>query len=133
MPHKCTKCGKIYDEGAEEIIKRGCECGNRFFFYFRKVDDKYKSESDVIKKVFESKRMLEVEKAEEFLKNELNEEKIEKLWNIRVKDGVYEIDLSSLLNKEPIIVAGDDGTFLLSLSSIFESKLGKGKKYIERL
>ncbi len=130
MPHKCTKCGRIYDEGAEEIIKRGCECGNRFFFYFRKVEEN--KDKDFVKKV--TSRIVEVKKAKEFLEKELTDEEIEKLWNIKVEDGVYEIDLASLLNKEPIIVAGDDGTFLLSISSIFESKLGKGKKYyIERI
>ncbi len=131
MPHKCTKCGRIYEEGAEEIIKVGCKCGNRFFFYFRRVEEK--GEKELVKKAFESKKVVEVKRAKEFLEKELTNEKIEKLWNIRVKDGVYEIDLASLLKKEPIVVAGDDGTFLLSISSIFESKLGKGRKYIERL
>ncbi|MFV2041330.1 MAG: Zn-ribbon containing protein, partial [Candidatus Hydrothermarchaeales archaeon] len=38
MPNKCTKCGKVYQEGSDAILT-GCECGNRMFFYFRRVTD----------------------------------------------------------------------------------------------
>ena len=43
------------------------------------------------------------------------------IWNIKVKgDGVFEIDISSLMMKEPVIVAGEEGRYLVSLPSIFE-------------
>ena len=54
------------------------------------------------------------------------------IWNIKVKDGVYEIDIASLMMKEPIIVAGEDGEYLVSLSSAFESSKNL-KKYTELL
>ncbi len=46
------------------------------------------------------------------------------IWNIKVKDGVYDIDIASLMKSEPVIVAGDEGRYILSLSSAFK---GKGK------
>ncbi len=56
----------------------------------------------------------------------------EDIWNIRVEDGVYEIDIASLMMKEPIIVAGEDGEYLVSLSSAFETSRNV-KKYTELL
>ncbi len=35
MPHKCTKCGKVYDDGDMRILN-GCECGNNKFIYIPK-------------------------------------------------------------------------------------------------
>jgi len=35
MPHKCTKCGKIYPDGDYRILN-GCECGNNKFLYVPK-------------------------------------------------------------------------------------------------
>jgi len=56
----------------------------------------------------------------------------EDIWNIRVKDGVYDIDIKSLLKHEPVIVAGEEGRYLLSLSSVFRDKK-KESKLIEKL
>lgn len=56
----------------------------------------------------------------------------EDIWNIRVEDGVYEIDIASLMMKEPIIVAGEEGEYLVSLSSAFETTRNV-KKYTELL
>jgi predicted nucleic acid-binding Zn-ribbon protein len=35
MPHKCTKCGKVYEDGDMRILS-GCECGNNKFIYIPK-------------------------------------------------------------------------------------------------
>ncbi|MBS3143917.1 hypothetical protein J4446_03535, partial [Candidatus Woesearchaeota archaeon] len=32
MPHQCVRCGNMYEDGSEEILK-GCSCGSRFFFF----------------------------------------------------------------------------------------------------
>ena len=93
---------------------KGCECGNRFFFYFRKISDKEASE-------LKSKNAVK-----EF------EGRGGDIWNIRVKDGVYNIDIASLMKEEPIIVAGDEGRYLLSLSSAFRDKK-KETKLLKRI
>lgn len=33
MPHKCTKCKKVYSDKEKQIILHGCECGCKRFFY----------------------------------------------------------------------------------------------------
>jgi predicted nucleic acid-binding Zn-ribbon protein len=112
MPHKCTRCGEVYKDGSENILK-GCTCGNRYFLYFRKITD------EEAKKLKTKENVREVKEGEEGI------------GNIKVKDGIYEIDVSSLMMQEPVIIVGEEGRYLLSLPSAFKSK--KSKKYLDRL
>ncbi len=110
-------CGTVYEEGSDAILD-GCECGNRFFFYFRKISDKEAS------KLKSEQNLQEVESLKTVIGIKDGEPMIDKgndIWNIKVKgDGVFEIDISSLMMKEPVIVAGEEGRYLVSLSSIFK-------------
>ena len=36
MPHQCVRCGNMYENGAEELLK-GCTCGGKFFFFIKNV------------------------------------------------------------------------------------------------
>ena len=112
MPHKCTRCGEVYPDGSENILK-GCECGNRYFIYFREISSR---EAEELK---EKDNVREVKEGEGGI------------GNIKVKDGIYEIDVSSLMMQEPVIIVGEEGRYLLSLPSAFKSK--KQKKYLDRL
>ena len=121
MPNKCTKCGRVYEEGSD-VIFTGCECGNRLFFYFRKVTDEeaIRLAKEGTKEIRESAgALLGIKNGEPVL------DKGTDIWNIKVKDGVYEIDIASLMSGEPIIVAGEEGRYLVGLSSAFKKK---GKK-----
>jgi len=116
MPHKCTTCGIVYEEGSDAVLD-GCECGNRLFFYFRKISDaeasKLKSE-DNLAEVDSLKTVIGIKDGEPMI------DKGDDIWNIKVKDdGVFEIDISALMMKEPVIVAGAEGRYLVSLPSIF--------------
>jgi len=96
MPHKCTKCGRIYKDGDEALL-RGCKCGNRRFYYLRKVPRK-------------------------------KEKKNDDLSNIKViLDGVYEIDVDSLMKNKPVIVSKEEGRYLVSIASIFKNLKNKRK------
>ena len=35
MPHQCVKCGTMYKDASQEILK-GCSCGAKLFFFIRK-------------------------------------------------------------------------------------------------
>ena len=35
MPHQCVRCGTMYDDGSQAILK-GCDCGSKLFFYINK-------------------------------------------------------------------------------------------------
>jgi len=54
VPNKCTKCGRVYEEGSNVILE-GCECGNRLFLYFRKVSDEEAEELKVTQSIKEVK------------------------------------------------------------------------------
>lgn len=121
MPNKCTKCGRVYEEGSEVIFK-GCECGNRLFFYFRKVSEEEvtKLTEGGAKEISKSAGALIGIKDGEPVIDKGND-----IWNIKVHDGVYEIDIASLMGGGPVIVAGDEGRYLVSLSSAFKKGLKK--------
>ncbi len=119
MPHKCTKCGNTYKDGSEEILK-GCNCGNRLFFYLRKITEEEAAELGA-KEI----------KISGSIEGKEGEEGDGDIWNVKVEDGVFEIDVASLMAKEPVVLAGEEGRYLLSLSSIFGEK-GKRTKYLDR-
>jgi len=128
MPHKCTRCGRIYTEKDEQIL-HGCECGNGMFLYFRKLEGEEArklEEEEEARKVKDRALYSLVDSMEEA------EKRFDDLGNIRVREGVYEIDLGSLMGGEPIIVEGDEGEYLVSLSSLFEEK-SRLKKYLDIL
>lgn len=126
MPHQCTKCGKIYRDAAEELLK-GCDCGSKFFFYIRQERlDEIKEES--------AKEMAEVikelEKADKDqierdirditgMANEPDKPVILDLESIKViKPGKFEIDIVNLFNKRrPLIYKLEEGKYIIDLAS----------------
>jgi len=122
MPHQCVRCGKFYDDGAEEILK-GCPCGGRLFFYINK------------KKLEESKNIVTDLTTQE--KNEIEkdvfdligiEEGMEKpvvldLESIRIlKPGKYELDIVNLFRKRPLIYKLEEGKYLIDLPESFKKE-----------
>jgi len=122
MPHQCVRCGKFYDDGAEEILK-GCPCGGRLFFYINK------------KKLEESKNIVTDLTTQE--KNEIEkdvfdligiERDVEKpvvldLESIRIiKPGKYELDIVNLFRKRPLIYKLEEGKYLIDLPESFKKK-----------
>ncbi|MGV8151147.1 MAG: OapC/ArvC family zinc-ribbon domain-containing protein [Candidatus Woesearchaeota archaeon] len=99
MKHKCTKCKRVYEENAEEIIT-GCICGNNRFFFVKPRK----------------------QKKEEFveLDDEENEEIIildTETVNI-IENGKYEIDISSLLEKKIPVYKYSEGKYSIDLGKI---------------
>lgn len=111
------------------------------FLYFRKLSSGEAAQlrDKKVKRVASQRFADIIREAEEKrrsgwqrLKAKVTRKPKEDIWNIRVKDGVYEIDIASLMMREPIIVAGEEGEYLVSLSSAFESQKSV-KKYTELL
>ena len=96
--HRCIKCGFEFTGNLEEIIKNGCpECGSKFFAYTRK--------SRV---------------------NDIKEVKGDSVESIIVKEqGVYEVNLSSLLENDSLIVSDEEGKYLIDINSLLKKKLNK--------
>lgn len=119
MPHRCLNCGKIYEEGAEELLE-GCECGSTLFIYEKDMEEEkdkeeLDSQRDKIKK--------EIDDFIEGVKSKIkSEKKVEfDMESISVlEDGVYEINLRKLLDKLPLIIEIKEGRYKVHLASVFE-------------
>lgn len=103
MPHRCTKCGKLYADGDMRLLQ-GCECGNNKFIYVPK-----------------EKRTEDVEVQAEQVKKEFERFGIESVRIIA--PGQYEINLEKLFEREEIIIAiQEDGRYVIHLPSLLKKK-----------
>src|SRR3989338_7446888 len=101
--HQCVKCGKIYEEVSNELLKGCSQCGGKFFFFVRKETlEKVKqltvdlTPKDRIEIERDIKELIEVE--------DLDKPVILDIESIRIlKPGQYEIDLVDLFKGKPLI------------------------------
>ncbi|MCX9014682.1 MAG: Zn-ribbon domain-containing protein [Candidatus Methanoperedens sp.] len=142
MPHKCTKCGKVFADGAA-IILEGCpDCGWHKFLYVR--DENEPPKPAVITRGTQTGHIPEA--ASKFIKelDELREKKetpaekpgdkkpVEsgsRVESVRIlSQGSYELNLESLLERDEIVMAlKEDGTYILHLPSVFQKKKHKSQ------
>lgn len=122
MPHQCVRCGKLYDDGADEILK-GCPCGGRLFFYINKkkleetknivIDLTTKEKDEIEKDVFE---LIGIEKGVET-------PVVLDLESIRIlKPGKYELDIVNLFKKRPLIYKLEEGKYIIDLPESFKKE-----------
>jgi hypothetical protein len=108
MPHQCTKCNAIYQEGST-IILNGCpRCGNNKFEFIR---EKKEDKTDIDALIKEAPATKEVKK--------LTPESVE---SVRIlAPGEYELNLDSLFEKEDIIVGlKNEGEYVVPLTTVFD-------------
>jgi hypothetical protein len=117
MPHRCIRCGKIYEDGTGNLLT-GCECGNRFFFFFKSADVKIKEEFEKLN----SEERLELEQEiEELIPGVVDAPVILDIESIRIdKAGKFEIDLVSLFKRKPVIYKAGEGKYFIDLNSTFQ-------------
>ncbi|MGM5484562.1 MAG: Zn-ribbon domain-containing protein [Nanobdellota archaeon] len=119
MPHQCVRCGTMYDDGAEEILK-GCSCGAKLFFFVKKKDVEKKKEklnlSDTDKKRIE-KDVYDI------MGSKIDKDKpiVLDLESINVvKPGKYELDLVNLFKKSPLVYKLEEGKYVVDLLQKFD-------------
>jgi|APHM01.1.fsa_nt_gi Zn-ribbon containing protein len=116
MPHRCMNCGEVYEDDSEKIVD-GCECGSSLFMYeneeqMRDEEELKRERSQVRPDIQEMVR--EGEERRGNIKIEFD------LDSIKVKDeGVYELNISRLLNEMPLIISKNEGVYHISLPSAF--------------
>jgi predicted nucleic acid-binding Zn-ribbon protein len=114
MPHQCVRCGKLYDDGAKELLE-GCSCGSRVFFFIKK--EKLERSKRELKLSKEERKQIE-EDIYDLVGTELDKDYpiVLDIEAIRVlKPGKYEIDLVHLFKKEPLIFRLEDGKYMIDL------------------
>jgi predicted nucleic acid-binding Zn-ribbon protein len=128
MPHQCVRCGALYPDGANEILK-GCSCGGKLFFFVKKErleeikratinlssDEKKQLEKDVLDIVGEKRDS----KHDETIV--LDFEAIRTM-----KPGVFELDLVNLFNQDnPLVYKLDEGKYVIDIPETFARKSRK--------
>lgn len=112
MPHKCAKCEKEYASGSLELTK-GCACGAKVFLYFNGENGKTGEQT------IELVQARQTVKIEESLTTWVEEYKAPlslEVENIRVvEDGVFEVNVGSLIQNPLVIVKGTDGVYYVKL------------------
>lgn len=124
MPHQCVKCGNLYSDGSEELLKGCSKCSGKFFFYIKKEN---------IEKAQEITANLTEEDKEQMEKDVLDIVGTEKgeddkpivldLEAIRVSSpGKYEIDLVDLFKGKPLVYRLEEGKYVIDIASTFKAK-----------
>lgn len=136
MPHKCTRCEHIFEDG-DSVILTGCpNCGWNKFLYVGSEDAEASGKeiepevSDIVDETVKTtpseKVITEIDeilgiKEEEKREEEDDDERVE---SVRILGpGSYELNLESLLGRKEIIMAiKENGTYAVDLPSVFKKK-----------
>ncbi len=122
MPHQCVRCGKVYADGSNELLK-GCGCGGKFFF-FMKEKDLEKARELTVKLTKKEREQIEQDVLE-LAGEDFDQSKpvILDLESIRVsKPGKYELDLIDLFKGKPLVYRLEEGKYVIDLASTFKAK-----------
>ncbi len=123
MPHQCVKCGALYEDGAEELLKGCSGCTGKFFFFIKK--ENIEQAKELTSNLSEDeKKQMEIDVME------LVGEKVDRdapvvldLEAIRViGPGKYQIDLVDLFKGKPLVYNVGEGKYIIDIVSTFKSK-----------
>lgn len=119
MPHKCVKCGNLYGDGSEEILKGCSNCSSRFFFFVRQEHlDALEKESAKLSQI--EKKDIEKDILDLIPDVDKDMPVIFNLESIRIKKpGKFEIDLVQLFKGNPLIYKIEEGKYIIDLPSTF--------------
>jgi len=122
MPHQCVKCGEMYPDGSQELLKGCAKCGGKFFFFIRKerLDEQKKVRKEIQK---EDLKKMEQDVRSLMPKVKKDEPVILDLETISViGPGKYEIDVGSLMRGNPVIIQVGDGKYYIDLFTMMKQK-----------
>jgi len=117
MPHKCTNCEHVFEDGSVDILNGCPNCGwNKFLYVPAKPATETETDAEDTDAGVQSDKVEEAKDAVPAMEVE----------SIRILEkGSYELNLESLLEREEIIMSmKEDGRYLVHLPSVFD----KGKK-----
>lgn len=119
MPHKCTKCGREYNDGSTEILKGCASCGGKKFLYVKQdqLNEDVLDEKSIDEIAVESKEEI-LEVVEPKKKKEI--EMYDRVETIRiVSPGSYELNLEKMAESdERIVSVGKEGSYIIDLMSM---------------
>ncbi len=120
MPHRCVRCGKVYDDGAVEILN-GCGCGAKLFLFIRKKDNH--DAEEIIENLSEQDKNQIESDVYDIIGIEKKEDTpiVLDLESIKIKKpGKFELDLVNLFNKkQPLVYKLEEGKYVIDLAESF--------------
>jgi len=128
MPNQCVHCGKVYPDGAKELLAGCSGCGSHFFYFIKKeYYDKLNKEikNEVLHEKIEEINKLDKVKIEKDVREIIGISEQDEipvildLESIRVLGpGKFEIDVVNLFNKQrPLIYKLEEGKYIIDLAS----------------
>ena len=124
MPHKCTQCGREFEDGSTKILKGCPSCGGKKFLYIREAerhDDvlKEKTIDEITQETGEE--VLEV-KPDLRKKEEI--EVFERIESIRILGpGSYELNIDKLARSDEVVVGLEkEGKYVVDILSMVRKR-----------
>ena len=120
--HQCVRCGILYEDGSNELLK-GCSCGGKFFFYIRK--EAAKETQEIISNLTTEQKQEIEHDVMNFIGDKIEEDKpvVLDLESIRIlQPGKYELDIIELFKGKPLVYRVEEGKYIIDLASTFGTK-----------
>lgn len=133
MPHKCTKCGREFEDGSTDILKGCPSCGGKKFLYVR-PDERHRDvlEEKTISQIAEESRQEVLEVTPH---PGAGVEVYKRVESIRiVGPGSYELNLEKMAESGEVVIGiGKEGKYAVDIISMGKpekklKKKGRGKK-----
>ena len=122
MPHQCVRCSKIYENGAQELLK-GCICGAKLFFFVKQSFIEQNNKKEILQNLTDEDK-TKIEKDVQDLMDNTKDDDVVILDFESVKltgNGKYELDLVSLFKDEPLIYKLEEGKYMIDIAEAFNS------------
>ncbi|WP_292492226.1 Zn-ribbon domain-containing protein [Methanoculleus sp. 10] len=123
MPHKCTQCGREFEDGSTKILKGCPSCGGKKFLYIREAerhDDvlKEKTIEEIVRDTGED--VLEV-RAD---RRKAEIEVFERIESIRILGpGSYELNIEKLARSDEVVVGLEkEGRYVVDILSMAKKR-----------
>jgi len=124
MPHQCVRCGKLYKDGAKQLLAGCDECHGRFFFFIKQETMIKKAEN--VRQSLSENEIHEMEKDVRTLVNGSLDKDLPVILDLEtvhmLAPGKYEIDVTSLMRGKPVIINVDEGKYFIDLFTLFNGK-----------
>ncbi|WAI01287.1 Zn-ribbon domain-containing protein [Methanogenium organophilum] len=135
MAHKCTQCGREFQDGSNVILKGCPSCGGKKFLYIRPQDmHKDVLEEKSIKQIAEETKEQFLEITDDTKKKEpaaapQNVEMYDRIESITViNPGSYELNLEKLAESDELVVRmGSDDRYMVDIHSMGKTMKSKTK------
>lgn len=123
MPHQCVRCGKLIEDGSQEILKGCGSCGGKLFFFIKKSKlEEFKEET--VENLTPKDRVKIEKDVQDLIGNEYNADApvVLNFESVRItKPGKFELDLVSLFDeKKPLVYKLEEGKYMIDLNESFK-------------